>query len=77
MSSSSQTTAEVRPFPNAKAPVPSQDPAVEAPSVPAEAPASSQEPAAPKKKRDVFLFVISGAKKKNPAAAQGIIAALG
>lgn len=34
-------------------------------------------PAAPKKKRDVFLFVISGAKKKNPAAAQGIIAALG
>ena len=33
-------------------------------------------PAAPKKKRDVFLFVISGAKEKNPAAAQGIIAAL-
>jgi len=33
-------------------------------------------PAAPKKKRDVFLFVISGAKDKNPAAAQGIIAAL-
>ena len=31
---------------------------------------------APKKKRDVFLFVISGAKEKNPAAAQGIIAAL-
>jgi|SRR5579863_2669735 uncharacterized protein YecE (DUF72 family) len=33
-------------------------------------------PAAAKKKRDVFLFVISGAKEKNPAAAQGIIAAL-
>jgi len=33
-------------------------------------------PAAPRKKRDVFLFVISGAKEKNPAAAQGIIAAL-
>jgi uncharacterized protein YecE (DUF72 family) len=33
-------------------------------------------PAAPKKKRDVFLFVISGAKEKNPAAAQGIIAGL-
>jgi uncharacterized protein YecE (DUF72 family) len=33
-------------------------------------------PAAPKKKRDVFMFVISGAKAKNPAAAQGIIAAL-
>jgi uncharacterized protein YecE (DUF72 family) len=33
-------------------------------------------PAAPQKKRDVFLFVISGAKAKNPAAAQGIIAAL-
>ena len=33
-------------------------------------------PAAPKKKRDVFLFVISGAKAKNPAAAQAIIAAL-
>ncbi len=33
-------------------------------------------PAAPKKKRDVFLFVISGAKEKNPAAAQGIIKAL-
>ena len=33
-------------------------------------------PAAPKKKRDVFLFVISGAKEKNPAAAQAIIAAL-
>jgi uncharacterized protein YecE (DUF72 family) len=31
---------------------------------------------APKKKRDVFLFVISGAKEKNPAAAQAIIAAL-
>jgi uncharacterized protein YecE (DUF72 family) len=33
-------------------------------------------PAAPKKQRDVFLFVISGAKEKNPAAAQAIIAAL-
>ena len=33
-------------------------------------------PPAPKKKRDVFLFVISGAKEKNPAAAQGIIARL-
>ena len=33
-------------------------------------------PAPPKKKRDVFLFVISGAKEKNPAAAQAIIAAL-
>jgi uncharacterized protein YecE (DUF72 family) len=33
-------------------------------------------PAAPKKKRDVFLFFISGAKEKNPAAAQGLIAAL-
>ena len=32
--------------------------------------------AAPKKQRDVFLFVISGAKEKNPAAAQAIIAAL-
>lgn len=31
---------------------------------------------APRKKRDVFLFVISGAKEKNPAAAQAIIAAL-
>lgn len=31
---------------------------------------------APKKKRDVFLFVISGAKEKNPAAAQEIIAAV-
>jgi len=31
---------------------------------------------AAKKKRDVFLFVISGAKEKNPAAAQEIIAAL-
>jgi uncharacterized protein YecE (DUF72 family) len=28
------------------------------------------------KKRDVFLFVISGAKEKNPAAAQAIVAAL-
>jgi uncharacterized protein YecE (DUF72 family) len=33
-------------------------------------------PAAPKKKRDVFVFVISGAKEKNPAAAQAIIAHL-
>jgi len=33
-------------------------------------------PAAPKKKRDVFLFVISGAKERNPAAAQAIISAL-
>jgi len=33
-------------------------------------------PAAPKKKRDVFLFVISGAKERNPAAAQAIIAEL-
>ncbi len=33
-------------------------------------------PAAPRKKRDVFLFVISGAKERNPAAAQAIIAAL-
>ena len=29
-----------------------------------------------KKERDVFLFVISGAKARNPAAAQAIIAAL-
>src|SRR5580698_732504 len=33
-------------------------------------------PPAPKKKRDVFVFVITGAKERNPAAAQGIIAAL-
>ncbi|HJT43267.1 MAG TPA: DUF72 domain-containing protein [Rhizomicrobium sp.] len=33
-------------------------------------------PPAPKKQRDVFLFVISGAKEKNPAAAQAVIAAL-
>jgi uncharacterized protein YecE (DUF72 family) len=33
-------------------------------------------PAAAKKKRDVFLFVISGAKQKNPAAAQALIGAL-
>ena len=33
-------------------------------------------PPAPTKKRDVFLFVISGAKEKNPAAAERIIAAL-
>jgi len=32
---------------------------------------------APRKKRDVFLFVISGAKERNPAAAQAIIAELG
>jgi uncharacterized protein YecE (DUF72 family) len=32
--------------------------------------------AAPKKKRDVFLFVISGAKTKNPAAAMALIKAL-
>ena len=32
--------------------------------------------AAPKKKRDVFAFVISGAKVKNPAAAMALIAAL-
>ena len=31
---------------------------------------------APEKKRDAFLFVISGAKDRNPAAAQAIIAAL-
>ena len=31
---------------------------------------------APKTKRDVFLFVISGAKERNPAAAQAIIATL-
>ncbi|HVW72203.1 MAG TPA: DUF72 domain-containing protein [Rhizomicrobium sp.] len=40
-------------------------------------PAMLVAPPAPKKKRDVFLFVISGAKEKNPAAAQAIIAALG
>ena len=33
-------------------------------------------PVAAEKKRDVFLFVISGAKEKNPAAAQAIIAEL-
>jgi len=33
-------------------------------------------PAAPKKRRDVFLFVISGAKQRNPAAAQALIAEL-
>jgi uncharacterized protein YecE (DUF72 family) len=32
--------------------------------------------AAPKKKRDVFLLAISGAKERNPAAAQAIMAAL-
>jgi hypothetical protein len=32
--------------------------------------------AVPKKKCDVFLFVINGAEEKNPAAAQGIIAGL-
>ena len=31
---------------------------------------------AAKKPRDVFLFVISGAKATNPAAAQALIAAL-
>jgi uncharacterized protein YecE (DUF72 family) len=31
---------------------------------------------APKKGRDVFLFVISGAKRHNPAAAQALIASL-
>ena len=31
---------------------------------------------APKKTRDVFLFVISGAKERNPAAAKAILAAL-
>ena len=33
-------------------------------------------PQAAKAKRDVFLFVISGAKERNPAAAQAVIAAL-
>jgi uncharacterized protein YecE (DUF72 family) len=33
-------------------------------------------PPGPKTKRDVFLFVISGAKERNPAAALGLIAAL-
>jgi len=33
-------------------------------------------PPAAKKKRQVFLFVISGAKERNPAAAQAIIASL-
>jgi uncharacterized protein YecE (DUF72 family) len=33
-------------------------------------------PAAPKKPRTVFLFVISGAKERNPAAAQAILAEL-
>jgi uncharacterized protein YecE (DUF72 family) len=33
-------------------------------------------PASPKNKRDVFLFVISGAKQKNPAAAEALIAAI-
>ncbi len=33
-------------------------------------------PPAPKKKRDVFLFVISGAKERNPAAAMAILGAL-
>lgn len=33
-------------------------------------------PPAPKKPRDVFLFVISGAKERNPAAAMALIAAL-
>ncbi len=30
-------------------------------------------PAAPAKKRDVFMFVISGAKEKNPAAAMALM----
>ncbi|HVV27274.1 MAG TPA: DUF72 domain-containing protein [Rhizomicrobium sp.] len=34
-------------------------------------------PPAPKKKRDVFLFMIAGAKERNPAAAQALIAELG
>jgi uncharacterized protein YecE (DUF72 family) len=33
-------------------------------------------PPAPRKKRDVFLFFISGAKERNPAAAMALIAAL-
>jgi uncharacterized protein YecE (DUF72 family) len=33
-------------------------------------------PAAPEKARDVFVFFISGAKARNPAAAQALIAAL-
>jgi hypothetical protein len=33
-------------------------------------------PVAPKKARDVFVFFISGAKVRNPAAAQDLIAAL-
>jgi hypothetical protein len=33
--------------------------------------------AAAKQRRDVFLFVISGAKARNPAAAEALIAALG
>jgi len=41
----------------------------------AEAPKLLAKPA-PKKQRDVFLFVISGAKAKNPAAAMAIIKAL-
>lgn len=38
--------------------------------------AAAAPPTATKTKRDVFLFVISGAKARNPAAAQAIIAAL-
>ncbi len=33
-------------------------------------------PPAPKQRRDVFLFFISGAKERNPAAAQAVIGAL-
>jgi hypothetical protein len=42
--------------------------------IPKDLPVVSKAPA--KKKRDVFLFVISGAKARNPLAAQAIIAAL-
>ena len=46
----------------------------EAGSAPGDLPLLAK-PAA-KKKRDIFLFVISGFKARNPAAAQAIIAAL-
>jgi uncharacterized protein YecE (DUF72 family) len=42
--------------------------------VPKDLPLVAKPPA--KKPRDVFLFVISGAKAKNPTAAQALIAAL-
>lgn len=42
--------------------------------VPKDLPLLAPEPA--KNKRDVYLFVIAGAKAKNPAAAQALIAAL-